>query len=73
MSTAEKRRKKQKLAIRDGGAMCHYCLQWVKMYDLTIDHVVPRSRGGTHALTNLRLACRHCNELKADRLPEAAA
>src|SRR3954449_817931 len=36
----------------------------------SVDHVVPRSRGGTNALTNLRLAHRRCNGQRGSRLPE---
>lgn len=35
----------------------------------TIDHVIPISRGGTHAQDNLRLACRKCNEAKGNMPP----
>jgi 5-methylcytosine-specific restriction endonuclease McrA len=38
---------------------------------VTIDHVVPRCRGGVDALTNLVLACKGCNREKADRLVDA--
>ena len=34
----------------------------------TIDHVVPRSRGGTHEWTNVVLMCEHHNQRKGDRL-----
>ncbi|WP_331253578.1 HNH endonuclease [Modestobacter sp. VKM Ac-2986] len=33
----------------------------------SIDHVVPRSRGGTHTWENVVAACRRCNHVKADR------
>ncbi|NEN51100.1 HNH endonuclease [Modestobacter muralis] len=33
----------------------------------SIDHVVPRSRGGTHTWDNVVAACRRCNHVKADR------
>lgn len=33
----------------------------------TVDHRVPRSRGGTHALRNLVFACFACNQRKRDR------
>ena len=32
-----------------------------------VDHMVPRSRGGTDHLDNLQLLCSHCNRLKGDR------
>ena len=36
--------------------------------DLTIDHIVPQSKGGTHAEDNLRVLCRRCNSAKNNRL-----
>lgn len=38
----------------------------------TLDHIVPRSRGGEHTWTNLVLACKTCNQRKADRTPDEA-
>lgn len=35
--------------------------------DVTIDHIIPKSKGGANALSNLQLAHRKCNELKADK------
>lgn len=67
MSTETKNRKKHRLAERDGGAHCFYCGIREKIYRLTIDHVVPRSRGGTDALANLVLACEPCNKAKGSR------
>ena len=32
-----------------------------------VDHIVPRSRGGTDHLDNLQLLCSHCNRIKGDR------
>jgi 5-methylcytosine-specific restriction endonuclease McrA len=40
--------------------------------DLTIDHVLPRSRGGTSTWENCVLACLECNKRKADRTPDEA-
>lgn len=34
----------------------------------TIDHIIPRSKGGTNAKGNLRWVCFECNQLKADEL-----
>lgn len=48
---------------RDGWR-CHYCNS---MEHLTVDHVVPRSRGGTDDASNLVAACRPCNTAKKDR------
>ena len=40
--------------------------------DLTIDHVLPRSRGGRDQWTNTACACTACNHRKGDRLPHEA-
>ena len=47
---------------RDGGR-CVYC----GGVATSIDHVVPRSRGGRHEWGNVVSACRRCNHIKADR------
>jgi len=49
---------------RDGGR-CMYCGGSAA----SIDHVVPRSRGGRHAWDNVVAACHRCNRIKADRTP----
>ena len=48
---------------RDGGR-CVYC----GVPATSIDHVVPRSRGGKHEWDNVVAACRRCNSQKRDRL-----
>jgi 5-methylcytosine-specific restriction endonuclease McrA len=40
--------------------------------ELTIDHVIPRSQGGTSTWENCVLACIACNKRKADRTPHQA-
>jgi 5-methylcytosine-specific restriction endonuclease McrA len=44
---------------------CQYCLGPAD----SVDHVVPRSRGGGHSWDNVVACCRRCNLRKADRLP----
>jgi 5-methylcytosine-specific restriction endonuclease McrA len=46
---------------RDGGR-CVYC----NAPATSVDHVIPRSRGGAHAWDNVVSACRRCNHVKAD-------
>ena len=52
--------------LRRDGRRCGYCGRRAD----TIDHVVPRSRGGEHTWENCVAACRPCNSKKADRLVE---
>jgi 5-methylcytosine-specific restriction endonuclease McrA len=66
MSSATKRRNREILARRDGNH-CHWCGRAFGDNLLaTIDHLHPRSQGGRNALWNLVLACRACNEKRAD-------
>jgi len=48
---------------RDGGR-CQYCGAAAE----SIDHVVPRAKGGSHTWENVVAACRACNTAKRDRL-----
>lgn len=49
---------------------CQYCGARAK--ELTIDHVIPRKRGGTHTWDNVVTACVPCNRKKAGRTPKEA-
>lgn len=49
---------------------CQYCGR--QTLDLTLDHVIPRRRGGGHTWDNLVSACRRCNHRKAGRTPAQA-
>ncbi len=51
---------------------CQYCGQQPGRDELTIDHVIPRSRGGATAWENCVLACVQCNRRKANRTPDQA-
>ncbi|AMV18812.1 HNH endonuclease [Planctomyces sp. SH-PL14] len=51
---------------------CQYCGLQPGSEELTIDHVVPRSRGGLGTWENCVLACIDCNAKKADRTPVEA-
>jgi 5-methylcytosine-specific restriction endonuclease McrA len=60
---------RRELFMRDNYT-CQYCGKQSK--DLTIDHVMPRHRGGPHRWENLVSACKTCNHRKGGRLPEEA-
>lgn len=51
---------------------CQYCGLQFPVGDLTLDHVIPRSKGGDSTWENLVAACKPCNNHKADRTPEEA-
>ena len=49
---------------------CQYCGK--QMRQLTLDHVIPRYRGGQHVWENVVSACISCNRRKAGRTPREA-
>lgn len=62
---------RENIYIRDNYT-CQYCAVKFTYKELTIDHVLPASKGGPKTWTNVVTACRHCNQTKADRTPEKA-
>lgn len=62
------------------GDRCQYCKiqvrrNWMERnyyaHDATVDHVIPKSKGGTNDRSNLVVACRRCNNAKGNRSLEA--
>ncbi len=51
---------------------CQYCGRQPVRGDLTVDHVIPRSRGGHTCWENVVTACERCNGRKGNRTPEEA-
>ncbi len=63
---------RQNLLLRDK-FRCQYCGKLLKNpKDRTIDHVIPKSRGGKTVWTNVVLCCKKCNLKKGNRTPEEA-
>jgi 5-methylcytosine-specific restriction endonuclease McrA len=52
--------------------VCQYCHRTGNSSDLTLDHVVPRSRKGESSWENLVACCNPCNNRKGNRTPEEA-
>jgi len=59
---------KRNVLVRDGHR-CQYCGRRQPASRLTVDHVVPRSRGGRSTWTNVVAACMECNTRKGGKLP----
>lgn len=55
--------------LRRDKHQCQYC---GSRHKLTLDHVIPRSRGGKHSWENVVIACEGCNTCKSDRTPQEA-
>ena len=60
----------RKNVFRRDDQTCQYC--GTTGHDLTLDHVLPRSRGGPTSWENVVACCRRCNAGKRDRTPEEA-
>lgn len=59
----------RKNVLRRDKHRCQYC---GNKRDLTVDHVLPKSRGGRDTWENLVAACNRCNNRKGDRTPDEA-
>ena len=59
---------RQRIYKRDG----HQCTYCGNRKNLTIDHIIPKSKGGQNTWMNLVTCCSSCNRLKDDRTPEEA-
>ena len=56
--------KRQAIFLKYGGH-CAYCGNLMKMKNLTVDHLKPKSKGGSNRIENLMQSCRKCNAAKA--------
>ncbi len=67
-------RPRVKLTRREVFLRDHYTCQYCghSSHDLTIDHVMPKSRGGMHTWENLVSACKECNHRKGGHTPDEA-
>jgi 5-methylcytosine-specific restriction endonuclease McrA len=69
MNSREKRAKRAAVVARHG-LSCHYCRTKLTHKTMTLDHVIPRSQGGSSRLENLVPACGTCNRCKSGLMPQ---
>ena len=62
---------KSNILIRDR-YLCQYCGKPLKSQEVTLDHILPKSRGGETIWENLATCCTRCNVKKGSQLPEEA-
>jgi len=60
---------RKNILVRDGNK-CQYCAKIYPEKALTIDHIVPKSKGGATIWTNVATACKPCNQQKGCLLVE---
>ena len=65
----QRRLSRREVFLRDSNT-CQYCGKSAR--ELTLDHVVPRYRGGAHTWENVVSACISCNHRKAGQTPQEA-
>tara|TARA_Y100000593_G_scaffold80218_1_gene149697 strand:- start:1207 stop:1707 length:501 start_codon:yes stop_codon:yes gene_type:complete len=63
---------RKNILLRDENK-CQYCTELFREPDLTVDHVIPRSKGGKSTWTNVVAACKPCNQRKGDHLVESSS
>ena len=66
---AERRKITRRAVFARDGWSCQYC---GSRSSLTVDHVIPRSKGGPSTWDNIVASCAPCNRRKGDRLPAQA-
>lgn len=57
----------RKFLYGEQGGYCNGCEQHFRLQNLTVDHIIPRSKGGTNHISNLQLLCGSCNSLKGTK------
>lgn len=58
---------RDKITLSPGGKVyCHYCRDELKLRSRTLDHVVPKSKGGSSGPDNLVSCCQRCNKAKGN-------
>ena len=67
---ARELRRSQWWKRRCAKGICHYCRQPTPPGDLTMDHIVPVSRGGKSTKSNVVPCCKECNTNKKQLLPQ---
>lgn len=50
--------------IFENGSCCRYCERELEWEEITVDHIVPKFRGGKDDIENLAIACQSCNSSK---------
>jgi len=63
---------RKNILLRDN-SQCQYCGKKFRSEELTIDHIVPISKGGRDKWQNVVAACKKCNNKKGSHLPQDIA
>jgi len=61
-------KERRKLVYQKNNSICYLCDKYIEPIDFTIDHVIPRSKGGTNDLVNLMPTHKECNYKKGNKI-----
>lgn len=61
---------KKQMVYSNCNGKCKICGKQLSFKRSTIDHIVPLYHGGTDDLKNLQIACKSCNKLKLNMMPQ---
>jgi len=64
-------KRRYRIFVRDR-FRCQYCCKRFPALELTLDHILPESRGGPDDADILATSCKPCNQRKANRTPDEA-
>lgn len=62
--TAKRKLPTKNNLLAKSGHKCHYCRCEININTMTVDHVIPTSRGGVNRIYNMVASCSDCNSLK---------
>tara|TARA_B100000212_G_C27354201_1_gene525066 strand:- start:757 stop:1290 length:534 start_codon:yes stop_codon:yes gene_type:complete len=57
---------RREIILRDNN-QCQYCSKQLSSEKLTLDHIIPKSKGGKNTWDNLVAACKKCNQKKGNK------
>jgi hypothetical protein len=59
-----RKKKYWKILVKHHGEKCNYC---GSTDNLTLDHIIPLSKGGINKIENFQILCKSCNKLKGNK------
>jgi 5-methylcytosine-specific restriction endonuclease McrA len=65
-SQRDRLRKLKRAVENTGSCLCHLCGKPIRLENLTLDHVHPKSQGGPDSSNNLKLAHDYCNQARSN-------